>query len=129
MGRRLSSAICCAFLLLGLFADSANSQPPPPNMEVGSVSGVDQNFQNVQFQSNYDVAPVVFTLLPNDNGSPSILRIRDVTTSGFSIAQLEADNAGGGATTPSTVSYFAIEPGSGTIGGLEYVAGTHTTTT
>ena len=121
-------------VVIGGTVSSLYGQVPPPAMEVGTVANVDQNFQSVQFQSQYTVAPMVFTLLPNDNGPPSLLRIRDVTTSGFSIAQLEADNtaqggaAADGVATPSTVTYFAVEPGSGTIGGLQYEAGSISTT-
>lgn len=53
-------------------------------------------------------------LLGEENPSPSILRIKNVTTTGFDLAQLESNNdtAGGanneGLVTDATVTYFAI---------------------
>lgn len=131
---RRFSIFAATAVIASLSAFLAQAQPPPPKMEAGTISNVDQSFQTIPFQERYDTPPVVFTLLPNANSSPSLLRIRNVTTSGFDIAQLESNNVNGGAgandgiTTPDTVDYFAIETGVHTVGGLKFAAGTHTTT-
>jgi RHS repeat-associated protein len=67
-------------------------------------------FVPVNFQQAYSVPPVVVVLPTNEGSSPASLRIRNVTTSGFELVQVEADNqdAGHG---PMTVPYVVVEPG------------------
>ncbi len=106
-------------------------------LEVGTVSNVDENFQTVSFQNQFETTPVVFFLLGDENSSPSLIRIKNVSLTGFDIAQLESRNDASGVpaahndglVTPATISYFAIEEGIHTIGGLTFEAGSINTTT
>lgn len=136
--RRLRLLAALTGIIAALVGSLAHAQSLP-RMEVGTVSDVNQNFQTHMFDRAYNTAPLVFTLLPGTNDTdPSILRIKNVSTTGFDIAQLETNNLQGnagamdGMTTPRTVTYFAIEPGNsamnGTIGGLQWEAGTVATT-
>ncbi len=124
---RRALAVCLVLGFALFLTQIASAQLP--NVVVGTASSVDNNYQTVMFEGEFVQVPLIFTLNGNANPTGSLLRIKDVTTTGFSIAQLEANNASGGATSPVDVSYFAIEPGTGTIGGLQYAAGTHTTNT
>ena len=63
------------------------------------------------FQQVYDTPPVVVALPTNDGPNASDLRIKDVTTTGFRIAQVEPFSEDGPHTN-MTVSYVAVEPGS-----------------
>ena len=98
------------------------------DMEVATVGGITETATTVNFGQVFDTAPVVFVLLGEEDTGPAILRIDNVTTTGFDLAQLEADSTPS-ATTAATVTYFAIEKGVHTIGGVTFEVGTQTTTT
>ena len=98
------------------------------DMEVATVGGITETATTVNFGQVFDTAPVVFVLLGEEDTGPAILRIDNVTTTGFDLAQLEADVTPS-TTTAATVTYFAIEKGVHTIGGVTFEVGTHTTTT
>lgn len=104
-------------------------------MEAGTVSAVDQNFQHVDFQQPYPEVPLVFTLTGEANTFPSMMRVRNVTSHGFDIAQKEAPNFANGnaaaydGTTPAEdVSYFAITPGIHRFAGMTFEVGSVSTT-
>jgi len=122
-------AVCLAVLV------AAGSAQALPLMEADVVSGVTEAWTPVAFKQVYTTTPVVFTLTGEANTYPSIVRIRNVTTMGFEIAQKEAPNfknsnadASDGATTPDDVAYFAIEPGSHTICDIQIDVGSLSTT-
>lgn len=84
-------------------------------MEAGEVDlpntgGVNQLF-SFNFQQTYDTTPIVVALMTTEGPDESALRISNVTTTGFRMAQVEPFSRDG-AHANVTVSYIAIEPGS-----------------
>ena len=97
-------------------------------------------WQSINYTQSYDAPPLVFAMV--DQGSsgyngdyPVILRLRNVTASGFEIVQAEATSVAGGDPDPGphpavNVHYIVIEPGEHTLpDGTRIVAGTVTTQT
>lgn len=100
--------------------------------EVASVTLNDTNttssFRSVNFRQTYPSAPLVFALPTNTDTDPAALRIRNVTTTGFEIAQVEPESLDG-RQNAMTVDYIAIMPGENILpDGTTIEAGTHTTT-
>lgn len=96
------------------------SPPAPsadqPEMVAGQVTLNDTyitpEFTHVCFAQPFSETPLVFSL-PTDEGSdsdPALLRIRNVTTMGFDIAQVEGSGSDG-AHTAQTIDFIAIVPG------------------
>jgi len=96
----------------------------------GSVTGLDEVFQTITFDVPFDSAPVVVPLLDRSDTNPTGVRIKNVTATGFDIAQVEPDNtagpasAGDGVTTAGTAHYLAVRPGTSYLGGMIIEAGT-----
>ncbi len=104
----------------------------PTRMETDVITlndtSVTPTFTSISFKQTYTVAPLVFILPSNEGGDPSSIRIQNVTTTGFQVAQVEPQNLDGGHPA-MTVHYMAIEPGLHTLpDGRLIEAGTHTTT-
>ncbi len=94
------------------------------------VSNVNHVFQTVTFAEPFPVTPVVIPIGGAEDGSPVGIRIRNVTTTGFEIAQLDAPRSGAnGVTTATTVRYLAVLPGTTELDGLTIEAGFHDTQT
>jgi len=101
--------------------DSTITPPQPdPNwkLEVAEitlplVASGSTTFNSISFQQSYDDIPLVFVLPSTENPDPAAIRVRNITTSGFQIAQVEPPpNFGGSNGQPATtVHYLAIEPG------------------
>ncbi|MFV2060807.1 MAG: DUF6701 domain-containing protein [Gammaproteobacteria bacterium] len=84
-------------------------------------------FTAVNFTQSYSSAPLVFALPSNEGGDPSDLRIRNITNSGFEIAQVESPGRDG-PHVAMTVDIFVIEAGSYTLpDGTRFEAGTVST--
>lgn len=88
-----------------------------PTMEVVEVTlndtTVTPTFTSVTFQQTFTTTPLVFILPTNEGGTtPASIRIRNVTTTGFEVAQVEPDSFDG-PHSAMTVHYMAIQPGSG----------------
>jgi len=66
------------------------------------------------FKQTYATPPIVVALPTEDGPNASALRIAEVTTSGFKMAQVEPFSEDGPHTN-MTVSYVAVEPGSHTL--------------
>ncbi len=86
----------------------------PWSLEAGQVTlnntTVTPAFVTVNFQQAYMTPPVVVVLATNEGVDPSALRIRNLTTNGFELAQVEPANKDGkhGA---MTIPYIVIEQG------------------
>jgi len=94
----------------------------------GTVVG-QTDFTSVSFRQTYSTIPLVFVLPTTDGGDPCDIRIRNVTTAGFELSQVEPPPKDG-AHAAMTVSYFAIEPGTATLSdGTVLHAGSLSTTT
>ncbi len=78
-------------------------------VDLGSTSGQTQLF-SFTFQQTYDTPPVVVALMRDNGSHPSALRINNVSTTGFQMAQVEPFSEDGPHTS-LTVTYIAIEPG------------------
>jgi len=122
----------------GFVFDSTVTPPSPdPNwkIEVGEISlpaaaAGDTNFTNISFQQRYDDIPLVFVLPSNENPDPAALRVRNITATGFDIAQVEPPNNFGGSNSqpPATIHYLVVEPGIHQLpGGINVDAGSITT--
>jgi len=84
-------------------------------------------FTHVDFRQTYDVPPLVFAVATTYGENPCSLRVKNVTTTGFDISQVEPPPEDG-PHYPMTVYYFAIEPGVHKLpDGRKIVAGTVTT--
>lgn len=68
------------------------------------------NFVSVSFQQGYAQPPIVLVLPTSEGGNSASLRIRNVTTSGFEISQVEPANFDGPHVS-MIVPYVVIEPG------------------
>lgn len=83
-------------------------------MEMGAVTVGDTftvpTWTTVTFLQAFDTTPLVFALPTTDGGDPSTLRIRNVTTTGFEVVQVEP-NANDGPHVAMSTAYLAIEPG------------------
>jgi len=82
------------------------------------------SFVQVTFLQSYSAPPVVLAMATNEGSDPGAVRIRNITTTGFEIAQTEPANLDGkhGA---MTVPYIAIDPGVHNFNGHAIYAGTH----
>lgn len=83
---------------------------------------------HVSFRQSYSAAPLVFTLATDNGGTPSTLRVTNVTTTGFDIYSVEPDGGIGPHAQMSSVAYIAIDAGSYVLpDGTNIIAGsTHT---
>ncbi|MBT8423279.1 MAG: hypothetical protein KJP03_09195 [Gammaproteobacteria bacterium] len=101
-------------------------------MEMGSVTVQDTfvtpTWTSVAFLEPFGTRPVVMALPTTDGGDPATLRIRNVTTTGFQILQVEP-NANDGPHVAMPTAYLAIEPGNHVLpGGARIVALERSTT-
>ena len=81
------------------------------NMEIGEISVLDHNWQQVNFSRCF-VDPVVVAKPLSYNGiDPSVVRVRNVGGRGFEIRVQEWDYLNGVHTIPETVSYVVVERG------------------
>ncbi|ADV46955.1 hypothetical protein Nitsa_1709 [Nitratifractor salsuginis DSM 16511] len=99
-----------------------------PETTTGSTT-----WQHVTFKQSYDAAPLVFAM-PNegsgyDGDDPAALRIKNVTTTGFDIVQVEAEGQDGPHPEMMPIHYLAMDAGEHTLpDGTKIIAGTVDTT-
>lgn len=72
---------------------------------------VTPTWTSVTFLDPFDVPPVVVTLPTTQGGDPSLIRLRNVTATGFQLLQVEP-NANDGPHVQMDTAYLAVEPGS-----------------
>lgn len=72
---------------------------------------VTPTWTSVTFLDPFDVPPVVVILPTTQGGDPSLIRLRNVTTTGFQMLQVEP-NANDGPHVQMDTAYLAVEPGS-----------------
>lgn len=100
-------------------------------IEAGQVTTLDTattpSFTNVTFQNAFDVIPIVVVLPSNEGTDPAMLRIRNVSLTGFDVTTAEPRDRDG--THPGmTIHYMAIEPGVHSFpNGTQIAANRHTT--
>ncbi len=85
-----------------------------PEMIAGRVTLKNTNttaeFSEVCFDQPFSVTPLVFTMPTNDESAPNVIRIKNVTTTGFEIAQVQSQGTNSGS-VPATIDFVAIVPG------------------
>jgi len=96
-------------------------------------------WQTINFQQTYDTIPLVFALVDEGSGysgdTPVIVRIKNVSTTGVEIVQVEAQSVvestvNQGPHPSVNVHYLVIEAGNHTLSdGTHILAGLHSTTT
>ncbi len=83
-------------------------------MEMGAVTLNDTftvpSWTSVTFLDPFDAPPLVFALPTNDGSDPSTIRIRNVTSTGFELLQVEP-SANDGPHVAMPTAYLAIERG------------------
>ena len=98
----------------------------------------ESTWETVDLQQKYDEIPLIFALVNEGSGynadSPVALRIRNVTTTGFEIVQIEPQSSEAGEVEGEhaavNIHYIAIEPGDHALpDGTRIFADTHDTTT
>ncbi len=87
-------------------------------MEAGKITVLNTNANTqtpITFRQTYDTIPLVFVLATSQGGDSAALRIKDVTTTGFTIYSVEPDGNDGPHARMTSVPYIAIEPGTHTL--------------
>jgi hypothetical protein len=120
----LRLALACACLYL--------QQATAFEMEMGSVvlpdSSVIPAWTTVAFIQAFPSTPIVAALPTNQGTDPATIRIRNVTTTGFQIVQVEP-NINDGPHAQMDTSYIAVEPGNHQLpDGSRLIAINHSTT-
>jgi hypothetical protein len=67
---------------------------------------------HIDFRQHYDTTPLVFTLTTDTGSDPAVLRVINVTQTGFDLYSVEPDGKDGTHAEMSAVPYIAIEEGS-----------------
>ncbi len=87
-----------------------------------------RDFTDVSFAEAFAAAPVVFALTTSAGGDPAAVRVRNITTTGFQIAQVEPEG-NDGPHISMTVDYLAVTPGDHTLAnGTRLIVGTRDVT-
>ena len=82
------------------------------------------DWNTVNFESNFDTNPVVFSQIQTFNGADFVrTRQRHTSTNGFAVGMEEEEARRYTGHVNETIGYFAIESGSGNWSGLEYQVG------
>ena len=77
------------------------------------------SFESVTFRRAFDVRPVVIVTPTMEGTDPAGLRVRNVTTTGFEVAQVEPPDAPGEHSAMNDIAYLAMEPGTVQLGDRE----------
>ena len=94
-----------------------------------------QGFETVAFDVEFDAAPIILSQVQSFNGRDFVTtRQQSATEDGFQLTMQEEEARNSGRHTNESIGWVAIEEGSGSIGGLNWVAGrysgvTHVNTT
>ncbi|MCF7876449.1 PKD domain-containing protein [Candidatus Bipolaricaulota bacterium] len=81
------------------------------------------NFKRIRFSTSFRQTPAVFSSILTFNGEqPAVTRNQNVNRSGFEI-MMQEEEAHEQKHAEEVISYIAIEPGSGTIGGRRFEVG------
>ena len=93
-------------------------------VEAGTVTVTDtDDWAPVSFDQSFTTNPVVISQVQTFNGGdPIVTRNRNISTAGFDTTFQEEEAKGGH--FDETVGWFAVEPGTGTLDGKSFEAGT-----
>jgi hypothetical protein len=96
------------------------------------------SWKSIDFAQSYDEVPLVFALVNegsgHDDDTPVIVRVRNISTTGFELVQVESqsvieDDANSGPHPSVEVDYFVIDKGEHLLHGVRFLAQTHSTKT
>lgn len=107
MRRSATAVFLCGIALCAGAAGAwelASGQASLPVTTIGS------GFQTVTFQSSFSEAPLVFVMPTMEGAEPTTARVRNVSTTGFELVQVEAP-AADGPHEAMTVDWVAVTPG------------------
>ena len=108
---RFPVLIRSALLMILLFPGLAYAwKMEAGTLDLPATSGVNQLF-SFSFRQTYATPPIVVALPTKDGPNASALRINNVSTAGFQLAQVEPFSEDGPHTS-MTVRYVAVERGS-----------------
>jgi uncharacterized protein (TIGR03382 family) len=116
-------------LFAGLAAALATSPAQAVRIEAGTIdlpatTNGQTTFFSFNFQQIFDQPPIIVALPTNDGSAPTALRIKNVTTTGFEVAQIEPSGEDGQHAAMPAVTYVAMEPGRAILpGGMIVEAG------
>ncbi|TNC79543.1 MAG: hypothetical protein C9356_18595 [Oleiphilus sp.] len=121
-----ASEVSALVALLSELEAAPKNTAPALQVQTGRMeilqSGADQ-WHRVDFEAPFDVSPVVVMgPLTLNGGDPTVMRVRNVTETGFEFQMDEWDYKDGWHTT-ETVQFIAMEPGQHEIDGLKVEAG------
>ncbi|MEC3862104.1 hypothetical protein VK792_12490 [Mesobacterium sp. TK19101] len=81
-------------------------------------------FEDVAFTTAFDAPPVVLSQVQSYNGVDFVVTHQNRTSANsFSVAMEEEEAGNSGYHTTESIGWFAIEAGSGSIGGFDWIAG------
>ncbi|MFC3614770.1 Ig-like domain-containing protein, partial [Lutimaribacter marinistellae] len=83
-----------------------------------------QGFENVAFDSEFDSKPIILSQVQSFNGSDFVTtRQRNADADGFQVTMQEEEAGNSGSHFSESLGWVAIEAGSGSTGGIEWLAG------
>lgn len=92
-------------------------------LEAGNANNVEENFVTVNYSSAFSATPVVLSQAVTVNGSAAIVtRQQNVGSSSFQV-KVQEEEAADGDHAQETISWVAIETGTGATGGKQFEAG------
>lgn len=123
-GLRLRTALVWLLLLLVLApaAKAIDMKAGRVTLNSPFASGGSPSFTSISFQQAFNFVPVVVVVPTTDNAGPDSVRIRSITTTGFEVAVVYPDGAGG-TNAGMDVHYIAMEPGFYSLGSGNLIAG------
>ncbi|MDJ0628340.1 MAG: M23 family metallopeptidase [Rhodobacter sp.] len=96
-------------------------------LEAGTLNGTQlspQGFDTVAFEAAFDAVPVILSQVQTFNGSDFVTtRQRGADAGGFQLTMQKEEANNAGAPAAETIGWVAIEAGSGTAGGVRWLAG------
>jgi len=108
--RKLVVLVTAVSLLLLPGTSQAGIVMEADTVALPGTSDGQTTFTSVSFNQSYNASPLVFVLPSTEGSAPCDLRVRNVTRTGFEVAQVEPNNEDG-QHAAMTVDYFAVEPG------------------
>jgi hypothetical protein len=92
--------------------------------EAGMQTNIDHNYSQIEFLQDFEHTPVVFTQVSSFNESAAVVtRTKDVSRESFSV-RIQEEEANDDKHQMEDLSYLAIEPGSISVDGKSFEAGT-----
>jgi len=122
--------IALAVAYAGMTSVAAAGEIVADTVDLPGTGNNQTSFTAVNFPITFTQTPMVFTMPDEPGGAPAAIRIRNVTTTGFEIAQVEPPGEDGQHAAMPGIPYIAMTPGRFELtDGTIFEAGSHDTTT